>query len=142
MLELYVVQTARNLAHACTGRRHGLRNLLPGAFSTGHLAHGLIGQQLMSLDLALQVFNFLLTRQHTCLLGVGGIKPNAMAVDQVPVLHHIHTTCWQSRTIIQSFFNAVAHINVGKPVVQQRAQICIADTQQCSQRLHACRRSG
>ena len=63
-------------------------HLLPGDLGAGHGGAGLVGDQLLRLDFALQVLDLLLAGQQAGLFGVGRVEAHAVRVDQMAGLDH------------------------------------------------------
>src|SRR5690606_35869153 len=87
VLELHIVQATCDFRDAQTRRPHGLRGLLPSGFGAGHGRYGLVSNQLLRLDIALQMFDLLLARQQPGLVGIGSIEANAVRLAHMPLGH-------------------------------------------------------
>ena len=134
MLELDVVHAARDFGHALARRRDRLGHLLPGDLGAGHGGAGLVGDQLLRLDFALQVLDLLLAGQQAGLFGVGRVEAHAVRVDQMAGLDHAGGAGRQRGAHGQRLGQIWRGIDPCQPLVEQRAQVGIGDAQQAGQR--------
>src|SRR5690606_10287614 len=77
MLESDVMQTRSYFGEAQARRTQSLRHLLPGAFRLRDSRSAMVRNKLLGLDIATQMLDLLLSREHPRLLGVGRIKADA-----------------------------------------------------------------
>src|SRR5690606_28089928 len=125
MLELNVVQPTSELGHTLARRPDRLRGLLPYRLCARHARQSLIGDELPSFDIALEILDFLLSCQQACLLGVRRVEADAMPVDQVSVLDDKQAAWRQLCPQLQSRSHIRAYIDFAQPIAQQGTKIRI-----------------
>ena len=118
VLQLDVMHPASDFRHALARRGNGLGHLLPGDFGAGDRGARLVGNQLLRLDLALQVLDFLLARQQAGLLGIRRVEAHAVGVDQVAGLDHAGTARGQTGAHGQGLGHVGGRVDAAQPLVE------------------------
>ena len=106
----------------------GVRRL--GAYAA---AARLVGDQPLRAHLALQVLDLLLARQHAGLLGIRRVEGHRVLRHRVAFARHDHFAMRQLAARGQRLVQAAGGVHAFEPVVQQRLQAGVVQTQQLGQ---------
>ncbi|MCY1216441.1 hypothetical protein D9M72_283140 [compost metagenome] len=139
-VHLQRVHAAGSLLGARPGIAEPLAGLGVGRFGTHRLGLGFVGQQQLRARLLLQVFDFLLARQHAGLLGIGGVDLDGVAAHQVALGHDERRAVRQRVARGQRLRHVGGDIDIGQPVLHHGADAGLGDLHQRHQRAQAGRR--
>lgn len=132
-LDLQFVRARLRVGGFAARRHQPLRGVGIGGLGAHQGRAGLLADQRLGAQLAVEVLHLLLARQHAGLLGVGGVEVDAVRADRMAALHVDRLAGLQRAALGQSLLEARGGVAAVQPVGQQGLLARVVEAQQARQ---------
>ena len=141
-LHLRLVSAGLRFGGLAPGAGQAQRGFGVGGFDAHTGAARFVGDQALCAELALQVLDLLLPRQHAGLLGIGRVEAHRVLRHRMAFARHDHFAMRQLTARGQRLVQAGRGVHAFEPVVEQRLQPGIVQPQQLRQARQRAVRAG
>ena len=140
--DLALVGAGLRLGGLAACRELARRRLGVGGLGTHQRAVGLLGDQALRPQLALEVLDLLGPRQKSGLFRVGGIKAHRVAADRMTLAGHDDFAVGEPLAVGQRRVQARRGVHPFEPIAQQRGQAGVVQAQPLAEQRQGCRATG